>query len=33
MLYTGPGGFSGLTGDGKIAVASLVTAFVGTDLK
>ena len=27
-LCTGPGCFSGLTGDGKIAVASLVTAFV-----
>ena len=27
ILYTGPGGFNGLTGDGKIAVASSVTAF------
>ena len=26
--YTGPGGFGGLTGDGRIAVASLATAFV-----
>ena len=28
MLYTGPEGFGGLTGDGKITVASSVTAFV-----
>ena len=27
-MYTAPGGFSGLTNGGKIAVASLVTAFV-----
>ena len=27
-LHTGSGGFSGLTNDGKIAVASSVTAFV-----
>ena len=27
-LYTVPGGFSGLTSDGMIAVASLVIAFV-----
>ena len=27
-MYTGPEGFSGLNGVGKIAVASLVTAFV-----
>ena len=27
-LYTGSGGFSGLTSDGKIAVTSLVIAFV-----
>ena len=26
--YTGPGGFSGLTNDGRIAVASLAIAFV-----
>ena len=26
--YTGPGGFDGLTGDGRIAVASLATAFI-----
>ena len=27
-MYTAPGGFSGLTNGGKIAVTSLVTAFV-----